>query len=354
MPNTLDILIPHYHEEASVIKPLLDSIALQQAVDFDKIGVIICHDGSEPNINDSTILGDYNPGKTQSKEFDFYDDMGICGNYSIFADYPFGIKQIHIPHGGVSAARNAALDASEAEYVMFCDADDIFSSLCGLWIIFREMTFGAFDGLVSQFTEEIRKEDGTTVFVAHEKDCTFVHGKVWNRKYLIENEIRWNESLTIHEDSYFNILAQSFSENIKYCPIAFYLWKWRDDSICRHDNKYILKTYNNLIDSNEALLNEFQRRDRAHDAEFYVVSMVFDAYYIMNKPEWINQENVEYRDSTEKRFADYFRAYKSIWDGAKIENKMKVSNHVRAKYVREGMWMETMTIDQWLSRVEAL
>ena len=354
MPNTLDILIPHYHENASVVKPLLDSIALQQAIDFAKIGVIICHDGSEPNINDSDNLGNYYPSKTQSKEFDLYDDMGIGGNYSIVADYQFGIKQIHIPHGGVSAARNAALDTSEAEYVMWCDCDDIFSSVCGLWLIFREIKYGVFDGMISQFTEEIRRENGETIFTAHEKDSTFVHGKVWRRQYLLDNQIRWNESLTIHEDSYFNILAQSFSENIKYCPISFYLWKWRDDSVCRHDKKYILKTFNNLIDSNEALVKEFQRRERDHDAEFYVVSMVFTAYYTMNKPEWINQDNIEYRDSTEKRFAEYYKAYRSVWQGATMENKMKVSNHVRYEQVQEGMWMETQTIDQWLSRVEAL
>jgi hypothetical protein len=34
----------------------------------------------------------------------------------------------------------------------------------------------------------------------------------------------------------------------------------------------------------------------------------------MNKPEWINQENKEYRLKTEKRFAEYYLKRKELWD----------------------------------------
>lgn len=321
----LQILVPQYSETDEIVKPLLDSIAIQQAIDFDEIGVIVCNDGSD------TLL-----------------------SAELLGGYPYEIDYYREPHRGVSGTRNACFDHATAEYVMWCDADDLFYSACGLWLIFREMTFGQFDGLVSEFAEEVRKESGDTAFVRHERDSTFVHGKVWRRQYLIDNGIRWNEALTVHEDSYFNILAQSFSDSIKYCPISFYLWKWRDDSICRHDPKYILKTFNRLIDSNEALVNEFRRRGCEHDEEFYIVSMLFEGYYAMNLPEWINQENREYRDATERRFARYYRAHKAAWDGAKTENKMTVSESVRRRYVREGMGMETMTIEQWLGRIMAL
>ena len=40
----IDILIPQYNESERDISPLLDSIAIQQNIDFDKIGVIICND----------------------------------------------------------------------------------------------------------------------------------------------------------------------------------------------------------------------------------------------------------------------------------------------------------------------
>ena len=331
----LQILIPHYHETVDVIKPLLDSIALQQQVDFSEIGVIICHDGDD--------IPDF-----------------------ILPDYPFDIKQIHIPHAGVSAARNAALDHAVADYVMFSDCDDMFYNMCGLWILFNEMRNG-FDSLVSCFIEETRcpadvpanpqtgqpeMKRGDPMYINHNMDSTFVHGKVHKRQYLIDKNIRFNNNLTIHEDSYFNILAQNLSDNVKYCPTPFYLWKWRDTSVCRHDPKYILKTYSNMIDSNDALVDEFLRRGRQDKAAFYTAFLIFDSYYTMNKPEWIDQDNLEYRNMTESRFAEYYLKHKDLWNSIPAPDKMQISNGVRTRVVGEGMLMEAITIEDWLNRME--
>lgn len=318
----LQILVPQYNETDEVIKPLLDSIAIQQNVDFNDLGVIICNDGSGIQISDELLMS-----------------------------YPFQIDYYIEPHRGVSATRNACLDKATADYVMFCDADDMFYSVCGLWHMFQEMAIG-FDSMVSVFVEETRTPDKKEVlYVNHERDSTFVHGKIHRRQYLLDNNIRWNDSLTIHEDSFFNILCQSLSTQVKYCTTPFYLWKWRDNSVCRHDPKYILKTYNNLIDSNEALVAEFRKRNIMDKAAFYVGFLIFDAYYTMNKPAWINQENAEYRHLTEQRFADYFRKHKTIWDSLDQASKMQISNGVRSRSVMEGMLMETITINDWIGMI---
>ena len=319
------ILIPQYKEDEEVIKPLLDSIALQQNIDMKDIGVIICNDGSDVFLSDKFLRS-----------------------------YPYKIKYYKEPHRGVSATRNACLDHSTAEYVMFCDADDMFYSVCGLWQMFREMDAG-FDSMVSVFIEETRHpETKEVIYTNHEMDSTFVHGKIHRRQYLIDNNIRFNDNLTIHEDSYFNILCQNLSQNVKYCPVPFYLWKWRDDSVCRHDPKYILKTYNNMLDSNDALIDEFLSRGMQDKATFYTVFMTFDAYYTMNKPEWINQENQEYRDKTEKRFSEWFKKHKDMWENIPINDKMYISNQVRTRSVNEGMRMEAVTIEQWLKHIEEM
>lgn len=333
----LQILIPQYNETDNVVKPLLDSIAIQQAIDFNDVGVIIVNDGSDVHLSQELLTG-----------------------------YPFEIKYYLDPHRGVSGTRNACLDRSIADYVMFCDADDMFYNACGLWIIFREIDNGGFDSLTSLFVEESRSPEdiktsdgvkditvkkGDVLFVNHELDSTFVHGKVHRRQYLLDNNIRWNDSLTIHEDSYFNILCQNLSENVKYCETPFYLWKWRDESVCRHDPKYILKTYKNLIDSNDALIDQFSQRGLADKAAFFTAFMIFDAYYTMNKPEWINQENREYRDSTELRFAEYYQKRKKLWNKIQDADKMQISNSVRSRIVMEGMQMESVTIDSWLRHI---
>ena len=318
----LQVLIPQYNETDEVIKPLLDSIALQQNVDFKEVGVIIVNDGSDIKLTDGLLKS-----------------------------YPFKVEYYQNEHKGVSATRNACLDRATADYVMFCDADDMFCNVCGLWILFREMNFG-FDSMVSVFVEETRiPQTKEIAYINHDMDSTFVHGKIHRRQYLIDKGIRWNDKLTIHEDSFFNILCQSLSQNVKYCPTPFYLWRWRDNSVCRHDPKYILKTYNNLIESNDALIDEFLQRRVNDKASFYTAFLIYDAYYTMNKPEWINQENKEYRDNTERRFATYYRKHKEIWDKMPIPDKMQISNGVRSRSVMEGMQMEALTITDWINKV---
>ena len=83
----LQILVPQYKETDEVVKPLLDSIAIQQAVDFNEIGVIICNDGSD------TFLSE-----------DFLNS------------YPYKIEYYKCPHQGVSATRNECFERALSDY----------------------------------------------------------------------------------------------------------------------------------------------------------------------------------------------------------------------------------------------
>ena len=322
----LQILVPQYKETDEIIKPLLDSIAIQQNVDFNEFGVIIVNDGSDIHLTDNFLQS-----------------------------YPYHIDYYLNEHLGVSATRQAALDHATAEYVMFCDADDMFCNVCGLWVIFREINLGVFDSLTSVFVEETRHPiTKEVVYLNREMDSTFVHGKVHRRRYLIEKGIKWNPALTIHEDSFFNIQCVNLSQNIKYCPIPFYLWKWRDESVCRHDQKYILKTYRNMIDSNSALIAEFKKKGYPDKAAFYTVFMIFDSYYTMNKPEWIDMDNQEYRKATEAHFANYYRTHKKTWEDFPYQEKVNISQGIRGRSVQEGMHLEKMTVEEWLQHIEKL
>lgn len=321
----LQVLVPQYKETDEIIKPLLDSIEVQQNVDLKHdVGVIIVNDGTSVRLSDDLL-----------------------------SRYSYPIEYYFHEHKGVSATRNACLDYATADYVMFCDADDMFYNACGLYIIFREMENGGFDSLVSVFIEEARDPvSKIPVYINHDMDSTFVHGKVHKRKYLIDNDIRWNEKLTIHEDSYFNILCQRLARELKYSQTSFYLWKWRDASVCRHDPKYILKTYNNMLDSSESLIDELLRRCKKEDATFYAVGMIYDAYFTMNKDEWLNQENMEYRHATERRFRDYWFKYKSLHDETSQDVKASIIMGIKNRMYSEGMVLETQTFAEWIKQIE--
>lgn len=321
----LQILIPQYKETDDVIKPLLDSINLQQNVDLEnEVGVIIVNDGSDVFLSDELLNS-----------------------------YKFKIDYYKEDHRGVSATRNACLDHATADYVMFCDADDMFCNVCGLYILFREMNIeNGFDSLVSVFVEETRDPKTREVlYINHDMDITFVHGKCHRRMYLINNNIRWNDNLTIHEDSYFNCLCQRMSTNVKFCPMPFYLWRWRDESVCRHDPKYILKTYNNMLDSSTALVNQFVSRGKMEDAQYFSVSMIYDAYFTMNKREWLDQENQEYRRATEKRFSKYYRDFRNLFEKITEEAKFQIVSGIKNRMYAEGLLMESVTFDDWIRHI---
>lgn len=316
----LEILIPQFSETEEVIKPLLDSIAMQQNVDFNEIGVIICNDGSKIRLSQDFLKG-----------------------------YDFSIKYVICEHKGVSATRNACINEATAEYVMFCDADDMFYNACGLWIIFEEIKKGQFDSLTSFFIEETKNpQTKLPMYINRENDVTFVHGKVHRRKFLLDNDIRWNEKLTIHEDSYFNVLCKTLAKEFRYVSSPFYLWKWRDDSVCRRDEKYMLKTYVNMLDSNTELVYELFKRGLIKEASYRVTAMIFETYFTMQKKEWREKENRKYRKDTEKRFRIYFRTFKPLYDKISDNEKTSIIASIRNRMYAEGVILEHITFEQWI------
>lgn len=317
----LQLLVPQYKETDEIIKPLLDSLMIQQNVDFNEFGVIIVNDGTDIKLSDKLLNS-----------------------------YPYKIDYYQAPHRGVSATRNTCLDYANADYVMFCDADDMFFNACGLYLIFREIDIG-FDTLSSKFIEDGRLDNNQIIYINHEKDSTFVHGKIHRRQYLIDNNIRWNPNLTIHEDSYFNILCQSFTNQPKYLNESFYLWKWREGSVCRSDPEYILKTYSCLIDGIDALIDFFENKGKHDKAVYYTCYMILNVYYNLWKPQWKAKNNLNYRNKVELRIYQFYTKYFKNWIEMSESDKLKLATQYRNTALNEGMEMEELTLKQWIDRL---
>ena len=323
----LQILVPQYKENERVIKPLLDSIAIQQHVDLTRdVSVIIVNDGTDV-ILDRMFLN----------------------------QYPYRIDYILAEHGGISAARDRAFQEATAEYVMWCDDDDMFYHTHALFTIFKSIEKERFDVLNSAFYEERYYVNNTFAdFLLHEQDRIFIHGKVYRRQYLIDNGIYWNHELQLHEDLYFNTIALMLAKDVIHQDTPFYLWKYREDSTVRQDPKWNLKTYDQLIKTNEALVKELIRREMLDEAAQCVAFITLQTYYDLQLPIWHEKENKEYREQTERRFAQFFRDYGGLYFKTPPKFRAETACGHRNRVVSFGMVMEIISFPEWIEHISEL
>ena len=79
--------------------------------------------------------------------------------------------------------------------------------------------------------------------------------------------------------------------------------------------------------------------------------MIYDAYFTMNKKEWIDQDNVEYRQATEKRFKKYYTDFKDLFDTINEQTKAQLIIGIKNRMFAEGLLMESITFDDWIKWV---
>ena len=322
----LDIIVPHYNEPWETCSYLFNSIALQRGISFDDIRVILVNDG----------------------------DFCVFGA-DTFDGYPYRINYYVKEHGGVSAARNYGLDHSDADYVMFCDADDGFLNNYGLHLLFGAMQEG-FDFLMSNFVEETHDTAGNPIIVNHDKDLTFMHGKAYNRQFLVDHEIRFDPALTIHEDGYFNNVAFLVAKNegrTKYVTTPFYLWCWNDNSVVRSNKSdFVLKTYDHVMSARIATCADIGRRGYLEEYEANVLMTVLNSYYDFQKPAWTDPKNRKLYAQAEKEFKRFFDRFKKVFYNATNMKVAQYAQTARQTAYECGMWMENTDLRSWIRHIE--
>ena len=324
----LDIIVPHYKEPWELCKYLFDTIATQRGVLFDNIRVIVVNDG------DFVVL-----------------------NEKLFEQYPFEVVYLVKEHGGVSAARNYGLDHSDADYVMFCDIDDGFLSNYGLHMMFSAMQEGL-DTVCGSFIEETWDRDGNPIIVPHSRDLTFVHGKLYRRQFLVDNDLRFDPSLTIHEDGYFNMLAysvlQSMDGKMKKIATPLYVWCWNNQSVVRTDREdFVLKTYSDVMKARVGICRDLKERGLE---EFYKASVcmtVLNSYYDFQKTRYHLPKNQKYLREAEKAFRGFWLEFWKTFNGMTNASIAEVAVTAREKAVKNGMLMEQETLKDFLKRMES-
>ena len=106
-----------------------------------------------------------------------------------------------------------------------------------------------------------------------------------------------------------------------------------------------------MIDSTDACVYEFIKRDKITIANQLVTSLIYNCYFTMNKKEWLDQENQEYRHSTELRFKEFYLKYKSYYEAIDRKEKDLIIMGIKNRMFTEGLMMESITFDDWIKQI---
>ena len=252
----LDIIIPQYSENEEVIRNLLNSINNQNNVDFSQIKITIVNDFSNVILNDKFLHS--------------FNNLDI--NY-IRND----------KNTGPGPARQKGFDNTNGLYVMYCDSDDELYDLNSLWVIMDFITKYEPDYLVSNIA--IENEFGEYEIKKNKDTFPWMHGKVYKRQFLVDNEIRFHDDIRHVEDGYYTtcVLGVIDKEKIKYLDYATYKWKNNTSSLTRSKNKYnyVVNTFDEFIKSPKYTY-DFLVKKNSKIKYNYIISALFGIYIALN------------------------------------------------------------------------
>ena len=213
----LSVVVPQYKEDDHAVRRLLNTIDYQLNVPWDEVEVIIVNDHSDVILSDK-MLNSFENIKPKYVKLE---------------------KNV-----GPGLARQAGLDATQGEYVTFCDADDMYQNFGVFSLYLEEIRTKHPDIIQTQWIEEIRanvkdeqgNESQRLVYLTHDFEATWMHGKCFRKQFLTDNNIRFSDKLLYHEDSYFLSNAFEITDKVSRLNYITYVWTFDKGSITRRNN----------------------------------------------------------------------------------------------------------------------
>lgn len=254
----IDVIIPAYNAHKT-IEQTLTSIAFQSIV--DKLNVY--------------IINDY--GKDYKEIIEYYSNF-------------MNIKELKLEkNSGPGQARQYGIDNSKNEYIIFIDSDDVFADSLSIETLYNELSNSNNDIIVSTFLEELEN-----TFIPKQTQYVWMHGKMYQRSYLIKNNIRFNDTYT-NEDCGFNQLCYMCGANYLELNRTTYIWRNNYESITRTRTeeskiKYLKMFVYNMIWAIEESLKRNYNENRV--SEIIYGTIVASYHYYLQNEEIFRQEKL--------------------------------------------------------------
>ena len=254
---TVSIIIPVYNAEHT-LERCVDSVLGQEFTDFE---LLLVDDGSS----------DGSPA--------------LCDRY---AAQDSRVRVIHKENGGVSAARNAAMDLAEGEFLQFLDSDDWITP-DATKLLLRSAREHQCDLVIADFYRVVGdrvshkggiEEDrvlSQEEFAGHmmENPADFYYGVIWNKLYrrsITEaHHLRMDTAISWCEDFIFNLEYIRHAQRFYALKAPIYYYVKTKGSLVSQSGKFVnaIRTklrvfayYNNfykhVLDEEEYEKNRFQ------------------------------------------------------------------------------------------------
>lgn len=208
----------------------------------------------------------------------------ICDEYE--KNFPNIVRVIHQQNKGLAGARNSGLDKALGDYIYFFDSDDFFVA-DGIEKIYRSAVENDADIVHSSYISYVEKDEKSEVVrspirtgdvLNHaemqkivcrnstERTTIFVWRNLYKRSFLIENNLKFNESLRMIEDSPFNTKAFLTAERFVCIDNPIYAYRIREDSLQR--KKYVAD-YDKILEYQWNLKLKYFKQLGNGDKAFY-------------------------------------------------------------------------------------
>lgn len=301
MNPAVSIIVPVYNAETALHR-CIESILHQSCADFE---LLLVDDGSK-------------------------DDSGaICDEY---AAKDSRIRVFHKENGGVSAARNLALDVARGKYLQFLDSDDWVVPDATLLLLRAAEEHGA-DLVISDFyrvvgervsvkgdIEEDRglsREEYAEHMMANPAD--FYYGVLWNKLYrrdiVQDHRIRMDEEISWCEDFLFNLEYIRFARRFYALNVPLYYYVKTKGSLASQISisktvrmklsmfEYYNRLYQEIFDEEEYEKHRLKvyrfLLDAAGDGAVPPLSLKLGAERVQVEPQTLSEEGIladAYRD----------------------------------------------------------
>ena len=276
-----------------------------------------------------------------------------------YEDLTLDLKYLKLEKNmGVALARQIGIEQAKGEYVMFIDNDDDLFAKDTLEVMIKALDKDTMI-LSTGFLEETNQKgvNGKTIYLPHTNDKTWMHGKLYNRKFLIDNEISFKPHLRYCEDAYFNNIAFALAwEKVKFIKDITYYWKWNENSITRrNDKEFNTKYFCDYIKATKTSLNNLKARTEKNEKlQFMVINLALQsigyAYYFLQQKDFKKESirKTPYYAKTIEEFKSFYTQYEGIYDVISENSFIEAMNQARNLQCSKQLIVERQTFKQFI------